>query len=330
MVFVVRAIVVEQFGSTDNMKYTDVEIPSIHSKQVLIRVKTTSVNFADIKARLGNKGQGKLPFIPGLEASGVIEQVGDKVTSLHVGQRVLAFPANGSYAEYIVADESLTFAIPESISFDVAGASGIVSFLSYKILVDIARLQDGDQVLIHSASGGVGTTATQMAKVLGARTIIGTVGHEAKIPVALEAGADHVLCYANGDFSETVYDLTNGEKVNIILDSIGGGITEQSIKCLAHYGRLVVFGNSSGKYGQLHAKDLHASCRSVLGYSLGTTRKERPEDLQETALQVFRMLEDGQINIKISERFPLSEAAAAHQLVESRESTGKVLLYAEN
>lgn len=320
----------EQFGSTENMKYIDVEIPLIRSKQVLICVKTTSVNFADIKARSGNKGQGELPFIPGLEASGVIEQVGDEVTSLHVGQRVLAFPENGSYAEYIVADESLTFAIPDSISFDVAGTSGIVSFLSYKLLVDIARLQNGDQVLIHSASGGVGTTAIQMAKVLGAKTIIGTVGHEAKIPVALEAGADHVLCYTNGDFAETVNDLTNGEKVNIILDSIGGGITELSIKCLAHYGRLVVFGNSNGKYGQIHTKDLHSSCRSVLGYSLGTTRKEQPEALKETALQVVRMLENKQINIIISERFPLSEAAAAHQLVESRKSTGKVLLYAEN
>jgi len=139
-----------------------------------------------------------------------------------------------------------------------------------------------------------------------------------------------VLCYTDGDFAEKVNELTNDKKLNIILDSIGGEITEQSIKCLAHFGRLVVFGNSSGKYGQLHAKDLHASCCSVLGYSLGTTRKERPEALQETASQVFPMLEDGQINIKISERFHLSEAAAAHQLVESRKSTGKVLLYTEN
>ncbi|WP_256762180.1 NADPH:quinone oxidoreductase family protein [Cohnella sp. WQ 127256] len=325
-----KAIIVEQFGSTDNMKYVDVEIPSISSKQVLIRVMVTSVNFADVKARYGNKGQGKLPFIPGLEASGIIEQVGDEVTSFFVGQRVMAFPQNGSYAEYIIADENLTFAIPDNISFDVAGSCGIVSFLSYKLLADVAKLQDRDKVLIHSASGGVGTTAIQVARALGAKTIIGTVGNETKISVALEAGADHVLCYTNENFSQTVNELTDGKGVNIILDSIGGEITEQSMNCLSKYGRLVVFGNSSGKYGQLQTSELHSSCRSVLGFSLGTTRKEQPEVLKDTSLQVFRMLESGQITIKISEKLPLKDASLAHQLIESRNSTGKVLLYIVN
>lgn len=325
-----KAIIVEQFGSTENMKYVDVEKPSIGSKQVLIRVMVTSVNFADVKARYGNKGQGKLPFIPGLEASGIIEQVGDEVTSFFAGQRVMAFPHNGSYAEYIVADENLTFAIPDHMSFDVAGSCGIVSFLSYKLLADVANLQAGDTVLIHSASGGVGTTAIQVARALGARTIIGTVGNETKIPVAFEAGADHVLCYTNENFAQRVNELTDGQGVNIILDSIGGEITGQSMNCLSRYGRLVVFGNSSGSYGQLLTNELHSSCRSVLGFSLGTTRKEQPEALKDTSLQVFRMIGSGQIKIKISEKLPLKDAPAAHQLIESRKSTGKVILYVEN
>lgn len=322
-----KAVIVDKFGSVENMKYVDVEMPTIESYQVLIRVKTTSVNFADIKARYGNKGQGKLPFILGLEASGVIEQVGDKVKSFYIGQRVLVFPHHGSYAEYVVADENLTFAIPDSINFDTAGACGIVSFLSYKLLADIAKLQKGENVLIHSASGGVGTTAIQIAKALGAKKIIGTVGNEKKIPMALSAGADDAICYEQVNFAEKVNELTDGKGVDVILDSIAGDITEQSLNCLANFGRLVVFGNSSGKYGQIQTKDLHASCRSVLGFSLGTTRKERPEILKETAIQVFRLLENGQLDIKISERFPLKDAALAHQLVESRNSTGKVLLY---
>ncbi|WP_307395985.1 quinone oxidoreductase family protein [Bacillus horti] len=325
-----KAIIVEQFGSTEHMKYVDIEIPPIGPKQVLIRVMVTSVNFADVKARYGNKRQEKLPFIPGLEASGIVEQVGDKVTSFFVGQRVMAFPHNGSYAEYIIADESLTFAIPDHISFDVAGSCGIVSFLSYKLFTDVAKLQDGDKVLVHSASGGVGTTAIQVAKGLGAKTIIGTVGDETKIPVAVEAGADHVLCYTNGNFSLKVNELTDGNGVNIILDSIGGEITEQSMECLANYGRLVVFGNSSGKYGKLQMGELHSSCRSVLGYSLGTTRKEQPEVLKDTSLQVMRMLANGQIKIKIGKKLPLKDAALAHQLIESRKSIGKILLYTEN
>lgn len=325
-----KAILVEQFGSTENMRYVDVEIPSIGSKQVLIRVMATSVNFADVKARYGNKGQGKLPFIPGLEASGIIEQVGDEVASLAVGQRVMAFPHHGSYAEYIVADENLTFAIPDSIPFDVAGSCGIVSFLSYKLLADVANIQDQDQVLIHSASGGVGTTAIQVARALGAKTIIGTVGNESKVPVALEAGADHVICYTHENFAQRVNDITNGTGANIILDSIGGEITEQSINCLSRYGRLVVFGNSSGKYAQLQTSELHSSCRSVLGFSLGTTRKERPQVLKDTSLQVFRMLERGQIKLNISQKLPLKDAPLAHQFIESRNSTGKIVLYTEH
>ncbi|SEO81004.1 NADPH2:quinone reductase [Paenibacillus sp. OV219] len=290
---------------------------------------TTCVNYADIKARYGNKGQGKLPFIPGLEAAGIIEQVGDEVISFVVGDRVMAFPHHGSYAEYIVADENLTFAIPDSIGFDVAGSYGIVSFLSYKLLTDVAKLQDGDKVLIHSASGGVGTTAIQVAKALGAGTIIGTVGHTTKISTALEAGADHVICYNNEDFAQTVNELTDSKGVPIILDSIGGEITAQSMKCLSNYGRLVVFGNSSGEYGQLQTGDLHSSCRSVLGFSLGTTRKEQPEVLKDISTHVLRMLESDQIQIKISEKLPLKEAALAHQRIESRNSTGKILLYTE-
>ncbi|UFJ41113.1 zinc-binding dehydrogenase [Brevibacillus humidisoli] len=323
-----KAVIVENFGSAENMNYVDMEMPTIHSKQVLIRVKTTSVNFADIKARYGGKGQ-KPPFIPGLEASGVVEKVGDDVKSIQVGQRVIAFPHQGSYAEYIVADENLTFAIPDRLDFDTAGACGIVSFLSYKLLADVAKLSKGESVLIHSAAGGVGTTAIQMAKVLGAGSVIGTVGSEHKIPMAMSAGADHVICYERENFSEKVNEWTGGKGVDIILDSIAGEITEKSFQCLAHYGRLVMFGNSSGKSGQVQTSDLHASCRSVLGFSLGTTRKERPELLQETATHVFSLLENGQLDIKISERFPLKDASLAHQLVEGRNSLGKVLLYLE-
>jgi NADPH2:quinone reductase len=322
-----KAIIVENFGLPENMKYVDVEMPSINSKQVLIRVKTTSVNYADIKSRYGKKGQGNFPLILGLEAAGVVEKVGDEVKTLGVGQRVIAFPHLGSYAEYVVADENLTFPIPDSMDFDTAGACGIVSFLSYKLFADVAQLEKGETVLIHSAAGGVGTTAIQIAKILGANKVIGTVGNESKIPMAISAGADHVICYETVDFAEKVNELTEGKGVNVILDSIAGDITEKSLKCLANYGRLVIFGNSSGRTAQLQTNDLHASCRSILGFSLGTTRKERPEILQKTAIAVFRLFENGQLDIKISERFPLRDASLAHQLVESRNSTGKVLLF---
>ncbi|MBD8497229.1 quinone oxidoreductase family protein [Paenibacillus arenosi] len=324
-----KAVVVEQYGSTEHMKYVDMDLPSFHSKQVLVRVRRTCVNFADIKARHGNKGKGTLPFIPGLEAMGVVEQVGTEVTSVRVGQRVIAFPYNGSYAQFIVADENLTFAVSDDIDDDVAGACGIVSLLSYKLLAEIARIKVGESVLIHSAAGGVGTTAIQVARALGAANIIGTVGSVHKIEAAKSAGADHVLHNESEDYIEQVKQLTAGRGVDIILDSVGGEVTERSVEYLAPYGRLIVFGNSCGEYGKLNTKDFHASCRSVLGYSFGTTRKERPESLREAAAQIFLLFEQGRLDINIGSRFSLQDAALAHELVESRNSTGKVLLVVE-
>ncbi|MFD2446917.1 zinc-binding alcohol dehydrogenase family protein [Bacillus sp. CGMCC 1.16607] len=320
-----KAIIVTEFGQPEVLKYTDIEIPVINSKQVLIKVEKASVNFADIKSRYGKKG-GKLPFIPGLDAAGVIESVGSEVQSFKVGQRVIAFPSAGSYAEYVVAEENLTFSIPDRLDFQTAAACPTVSFLSYKLLVDIARIEKGETVLVHSAAGGVGTTAIQLAKILGASKVIGTVGSESKSSVALEAGADQVICYETEDFAQKVNEYTDGKGVNIILDSIAGWVSEKSLDCLAPYGRLVHFGNSSGKAGNFKTNDLHSSCRSVLGFSLGTTRKERPHLLQETAKQVLQLLADGHLHIKIGHHFPLQDAVSAHKLIESRQSVGKVLL----
>lgn len=321
-----KAIVVTEFGKPDVLKYVDTELPKINSKQVLIKVEKASVNFADVKARYGKKGIDNFPFIPGLDAAGVIVSVGSSVEHLQVGQRVIAFPIGGSYAEYIAADENLTFVIPDRVGFEIAAACPTVSFLSYKLLADIAKIEEGETVLIHSAAGGVGTTAIQLAKILGAGKVIGTVGNEKKISVALHAGAEHVICYEKENFAEKVNEITNGSGVNIILDSIAGWVTEKSLDCLAPYGRLVHFGNSSGEVGNIKTKDLHSSCRSVLGFSLGTTRKLRPELLKTTAKKVFDYLEEGTLKLSIGHRFPLEEARAAHELIESRQSTGKILL----
>ncbi|HDX9691996.1 zinc-binding dehydrogenase [Bacillus thuringiensis] len=212
------------------------------------------------------------------------------------------------------------------VDFQTAAACPIVSFTSYNLLANVARLQQGESVLIHAAAGGIGTTAIQLAKLLGAKKVIGTVGSVAKKEIALDAGADYVICHQAEDFVEKVNELTNGEGVNIILDSISGTFSERSLNCLAYYGRLVHFGNASGEIGNFQTKDLHASCRSILGFSFGTTRKKRPELLQETANEVFRYLHDGRLQIKATKSFPLQDAGKAHEWVESRKSTGKVIL----
>lgn len=323
---VVRAILVTEFGPPEVMQCANVDIPSITATQVLIRVEATSVNFADIKSRYGQKGSGKLPFIPGLDVAGVVEKVGSEVKRFTEGQRVIAFPMMASYAEYVAADEMLTFPIPENVDFDTAAACPIVSFTAFKLLADVGRLEPGETVLIHAAAGGVGTTAIQLAKILGAGCVIGTVGSAEKMATAFEAGADHVICYKNEDFAEKVMEITEGRGADVILDSISGQVSEKSLECLAKYGRLVHFGNASGAVGHFQTKDLHASCRSVLGFSLGTTRKERPHLLHNAADYVLTYLAEGRLKMKIGKKFALEEAVEAHRWVESRKSTGKDLL----
>lgn len=322
-----KAVIVTEFGGPEVLKMADIPIPAIGPDQVLIKVHATSVNFADIKSRYGQyHGASQPPFVPGLDAAGVVETVGSNVTQWHPGQRVIAFPKNGSYAEYVCADAALTFALPPEIDWDTAAACPLVSFTSYKLLHDVARLTPGETVLVHAAAGGIGTTATQLAKILRAGLVIGAVGDPSKIPVSLSAGADHALCCSSGNFSDQVNDLTGGRGVDVVLDSIAGPVTEQSLQCLAPYGRLVAFGNASGQPGVVRTTDLHASCRAVLGFSLGTTRNERPELLQDTAGHVMNYLATGRLKMTVGRTFPMSEARYAQEWVESRQSTGKVLL----
>jgi NADPH:quinone reductase len=320
-----KAVLVTEFGGTEFLKVQDVPVPEIGADEVLIRVIKTSVNFADIKSRYGKK-DATLPFIPGLDAAGYIEKIGENVKEIHIGDRVIAFPKGGTYAEYAVASDKLVFQIPDELDFATAAAAPIVSFLSHRLLKDVARIQEGESVLVHAAAGGVGTTAIQLARLMGAGRVFGTVGSKDKIRMAIDSGADHVVCYQEEDFAAKVNELTNGAGVDIILDSVSGKVTEKSLDCLAPYGRLVHFGNSSGETGNIKTTDIHSSCRSVLGFSLGTTRKQRPYFLKETAEEVIPYLVNKKLDIKIGHEFQLCEAAKAHDLMENRLNAGKIVL----
>jgi NADPH2:quinone reductase len=321
-----QAIVVTQFGGPEVMKWVEVERPQIGPHQLLIRVEASSVNFADIKARFGGKDGKQPPFIPGIDCAGTIEEVGAEVKDFNVGQRVIAFPQHGSYAEYAISVPSLTFPIPDGVDFLTAAACPIVSFTSYALLNHIGRIQPGDSVLIHAAAGGIGTTAIQMAKLLGAEKVIGTVSRAEKASIALNAGADVVVDTSSEDFVQATLHSTDGKGADLILDSIAGPTTEQGIRCLASYGRLVQFGNASGEASNLHVDQIYPKCQSVLGFSFGTTRKQKPHLLQPISEKVLGFIMRGELKIFIGRQFPLEQAADAHRLIESRGSQGKIVL----
>lgn len=322
-----KAMVATALGDAGVLRLETRPRPEPGADEVLIRVVATSVNFADIKAREGRyHGGAEPPFIPGLDAAGVVESVGRDVTRIAPGMRVVAFPHGGSYAEYVVARDILVFPIPETVAWAVAAALPIVSFTAYKLLADVARLNPGERVLVHAAAGGVGTTAIQLARIMGASQTIGTVSRDSKSAAARDAGADAVVNYAEPDWLEKVKALTQGDGVDVILDSIGGTVSEQSVTVLARFGRLVHFGSASGQPGHIRVSDLHASCRSVLGFSLGTVRVHRPELVRPAAEAVLQSVKEGRLTMAVGRRYPLAAAAEAHRWMESRQSTGKIIL----
>lgn len=319
-----KAIIMNEFGSADVLQYVECPIPVISSGEVLIRTTYTSVNFADIKNRTGNKGKANFPMILGLDVAGVVEEAFDESSMFKKGDLVIAFPKNGAYAEYVVAKEQLVFHIPNDVPVEKAAAAPTVLFLSYLLTHQIAPIQKNDDIVIHAASGGVGTMLIQMAKNLGARKIIGTVSKMEKASIVYELGAHHVVTYEN--FSAQVNDYIDGHGVNIIFDSIAGNITEESLNCLAPYGTLVKFGNSGGKAGQIMTSDLHSSCRNIKGFSLGTTRNLKPELLQQVAQNIFTILKNESFQVPVAKVFSLEDMQKAHKLMESRKHQGKILI----
>jgi NADPH:quinone reductase len=245
-------------------------------------------------------------------------------TRFKKGDRVIAFPKAGSYAEYAAVKEDLVFLLPDGISMEQAAAMPTVSILAYLLLHDISQVTASDTIVIHSAAGGVGSMLTQFAKLYGVQKIITTVGDLKKADYVKELGAD-VVCHYDV-FVEKVLEETEGKGATIIFDSVAGDITQKSLTCLANYGTLVQFGNSSGKTGQILTTEVHSSCRNVKGFSLGTTRKEDPKRLAPAAEKVFDYLLTGKVDIPIEEIFELKDVRHAHQRMESRIHQGKILL----
>lgn len=322
-----KAIIQNEFGDAAVLSYAEVEIPEIKNGQCLIKVAYTSVNYADIKARKGNKGKGDFPLTLGLDLAGTVVEITENA-SFSVGDRVVAFAKNGSYAQYAVADEKLMYKIPDTLGFEQAAAMPTISFLSYILLHEISQVEKKHTIVIHSAAGGVGSMLVQLAKLAGVRKIVGTVGDMKKEGYVIKMGADVVCTYDN--FHEIVLRETNEKGANIIFDSMAGEVTTKSLECLARFGTLVQFGNSSGKTGFIKTSDVHSSCRNVKGFSLGTTRKYDPSRISPVAVEVIKLFATGEVQVPIVKVFKLEDASDAHKLMESRKHKGKILLKVGN
>lgn len=320
-----KAILIEEHGGPEVLVLKDVETPTPGPGEVLLRTLQTSVNFADVKMRRSLYRGRKPPFVPGFDGVGEVVALGEGVSHLSLGQRVAAYMAGGSYAEYSRAKATLCYPLPEQVSHEDGTGIGIM-ITAYNALTRAGRLAPGQTVLVHAGAGGVGSSAIQLARTLGAGKILTTVGHPDKSEAARNLGADVVIHYLQEDFASRVMEETNGKGADLILDTVGGKVFEAGLTCLATFGNLVIFGHSSGEPGHFQSKPLHRENRAVIGYSSGGIRRHNPELLQPTAQAVLDLMAQDKVHTLVGGRFPLAQASEAHALVESRRSIGKVLL----
>lgn len=321
-----RAVQAVELGDPEVLQPASLPVPEIGPGEVLVRNTYASVNFADIKARRGGHHlKREVPFVPGLDVSGVIHAVGPGVEGFAPGQRVAAATDGGSYAEFAKARAALTYPVPDG-DIDMRQAAGIVAMMTaYNVLIVIAGLQEGETVLVHAAAGGVGTLLLQLARLYGAGRVIGVVGSEAKIAVALEHGADEVIVTRGSDYPVLLDDAAPGG-VDVVMDSVGGAYFAAAFPRLATYGRIVNFGNAAGDPPSVEVSAMHKENLAIFGYSSGTYRKSRPEGVQRAARRMLEHLATGELTVEIGGVYSLEEAADAHRAIESRTTTGKLLL----
>ena len=318
-----KAIRVHKYGSPEVLNYEDVPVPNPSDNEVLVKVEAIGVNFIDIYQRKGLYPQN-LPFIPGMEASGVVEDVGKNATEIKKGDRVSYAMQIGSYAEYSVVPSWKLYILPDSLDFKYGAAMMLQGMTAHYLTHSTYPLKEGDTILVHAAAGGVGRLVVQISKLLGA-TVIGTVSTEEKAEIAKEAGADHAIIYTKSDFEDDVKNITDNKGVDVVYDSVGKATLEKSAKCLKRRGYLVFFGQSSGAVGSIDLSLLSKNGLFVTRPSLNNYVTNHEELLQRSN-DLFQWIKSGKLKLRIEKTFPLKEAAEAHNQLESRKTAGKLLL----
>lgn len=324
-----KAIRIHQNGGPEVLTYEDVPDVTPGPGEVLIKVAAVGVNYADLMQRQGVYPlPGGLPVIPGFEVAGTVAAVGDGVTAPAVGTRVVTGIQGGGYAEYAVAPAFGVFPIPDSLDFAKATALFLQGLTARGLLREAGRLQKGETVLIHSAAGGVGSLAVQLAKLMGAGTVIGTASTSDKLALVQQLGADIAIDYTTADWAEQVMAATDGKGASIILDAVGGEIGAQSLNLLAQGGRLVVYGAASGQPTMIAAQQLSGKGLSVVGYSMvaGTP----PEQMAIGMHELLGLVAEGQLEAVVGNTYSLRDAAKAHQAIAERRTTGKLVLLTEH
>jgi NADPH2:quinone reductase len=312
-----RAIQMTEFGGPEVLRLADLPSPEPRPDQALIRVSRAGLNFADTHSRTNSYVQkASLPLVPGGEVAGTLEET---------GERVVALVGSGGYAEYAVASRERIFAIPDWVDDGTALALVIQGTTAWHLLRTAGRLAAGESVVVHSAAGGVGSLATQLAPSFGAGRVIATASSEEKRDLARALGADAAVEAEPDGLTERLLEANEGREVDLVLDSSGGEVFDASIKALAPFGRIVVNGIASGEPNVVRTGSLLRHSRSVVGFYLFHTL-ERPGMFAEALADLFARAADGELRAIVGNTYPLEQAPQAQIDLRERRTMGKLLL----
>lgn len=321
-----RAVAFTETGGPEVLRILDVPDPETGPGDVRIRVTVSGVNFHDVGVRrYGRDECSKLPepVVTGIEAAGVVESIGERVTSVQVGERVATICLRGGYGDLLVVPANRVIRLPDSISDEVGGTFGMTGFTAWHLLHTAAQIRRGDTILVHAAAGGVGIMLSQIAKRSGA-TVIGTVGSDAKVYTALRFGVDHVINYEHRNFADRALEITDGRGVDVIFDAVGATTCKDDVRALRIFGKLVSFGRAAGP-PSLGIDDLRP--KSLQWAYFGVFKAWEQEEVWSRGVaNLVPLIASGAVDPYITQVFAWEQAAEAHRRLEGRQSQGKLAL----
>ncbi len=321
-----KALLCKAFGTAETLVLEDLESPHPKANEVLIDIQAAGANFPDTLIIEG-KYQFKppFPFAPGGEVAGVISAVGDKVTHLQVGARVMALTGWGGFAEQVAVPAYNVLPMPDSMDFISAAAFGMTYGTSMHALKQRAGLQAGETLLVLGASGGVGLAAVEIGKAMGAR-VIAAASSAAKLEVARQAGADELIDYSTQSLKDEVKRLTNGQGADVIYDPVGGDLFDQAARSIAWNGRLLVVGFASGRIPELPVNLMLLKGAAVVGVFWGAFAQRQPADNAANFGQLFTWHAEGKLKPLVSQTYPLADGGAAIDALAQRKAVGKLVV----
>lgn len=322
-----KAIICKEHGLPEKLELTTAwQEPELGENDVIIDVKAAGLNFPDVLMIQGKyQFQPDMPFVPGAESAGVVSAVGDKVTRYKVGDKVISMGASGAFCERIAVHEMGAFPLPEGLTFEQAAGVSITYFTSYYALKQRANIQPGETLLVLGAAGGVGTTAIELGKLMGAK-VIAAASSPQKLELCKQLGADEVINYSEESLKDRVKELTGGKGVDVVYDPVGGDFAEPAVRSMAWKGRYLVIGFASGPIPQIPLNLTLLKGCSLVGVFWGRFSGEEPEENLNNITELWEMFTEGKLSPVVTDVFPMEQYEDAFNCLIHRKARGKVIL----